>query len=343
MKKLLNTLYVTTPGTYLHLDHETVCLELGKKIIARLPILHISSVVCIGEVMVSPAAMTRFAVEGRQLVFLDRNGRFLARVEGEDSGNILLRKSQFEVLSDAGKCADIARWIVAGKLQNCRSFIQHAARDSSESEKTDNLRRCADYLKTSLQKLAKEPELDVIRGIEGDAAKFYFSVLDGLIKEDKENFYFRERSRRPPLDRFNALLSFLYTLLLNDCRSAALGVGLDSQAGYLHALRPGRPALALDLMEEMRPLIADRLTLTLINRKQISADDFEERSGGAVYLSDKGRKKVIVAYQKRKQDEVSHPLLKEKIPLGLAPHIQARLFARFIRGDIECYSPYVPK
>ena len=343
MKKLLNTLFVTTPGTYLHIDHDTVCLELEKKTIAKLPILHFSSVVCIGEVMVSPKAMARFASEGRQLTFLDRNGRFLARVEGPTSGNILLRKSQFQALSNEKMTTEIAKWLIAGKIQNCRNIIMRITRELEDSYHKKQFTLASRQLKNCLEKLKNETLLDGVRGVEGEAAQHYFAVFDLMVKEDKENFFFKKRSRRPPKDKLNALLSFLYTLLVWDCNTAAQGVGLDPQAGFLHAIRPGRPALALDLMEEFRPLVADRLALALINRKQVTAADFSDRPGGAVYLSDEGRKKVIVAYQKRKQDEVSHPLLKRKIPLGLVPHIQARIFARFLRGDIDCYVPFVPK
>ena len=342
MRKLLNTLFVTSPGTYVHIDHDTVKLEKEKETVAKLPILHFSSVVIVGDIMVSPAALTKFAEEGRQVIFLDRNGRFLARVEGAETGNILLRQAQFRALECREKCVDIARWIVAGKLRNCRNILMRGFRDSLEEESA-KLLKAADRLKQSIAKLKDETALEVIRGIEGDAAKIYYRVFSLLLKEAREDFSMQERSRRPPRDRINALLSFLYTLLMHDYRSALLGVGLDTQAGYLHSLRSGRPALALELMEEFRPWLADRLALTLINRKQINAGHFTERKGGAVYLSDKGRKEVIIAYQKRKQDEVSHPLLKEKPPLGLIPHIQARIFARYIRGDIETYTPYTPK
>ena len=343
MKKLLNTLFVTTPGTYLHLDHETVKLEKDGSVLAQLPIIHFASVVCIGEVMVSPAAMMRFSSEGRTITFLDRNGRFAARVEGPVSGNILLRKAQFDTLSKPEACLEIARGIVTGKIVNCRNILLRAARESPESTDVESFQIAATALKENLGTLRNASDLDMIRGIEGGAARTHFSVFDRMIKANENDFFLSERSRRPPRDRMNALLSFLYTLLVHDYVSAAEGVGLDPQAGYLHSLRPGRPALALDLMEEMRPLLPDRLAISLVNLRQVTADDFEERQGGSVYLNDKGRKKVVIAYQKRKQDEVSHPLLKEKLPFGLVPHIQARIFARFLRGDIQEYVPYVMK
>jgi len=343
MKKLLNTLFVTTPGTYLHLDHETVKLEKDGSVLAQLPIIHFASVVCIGEVMISPAAMMRFSSEGRTITFLDRNGRFAARVEGPVSGNILLRKAQFDTLSRPEVCLEIARRIVTGKIANCRIILLRAARESPESTDVESFQIAATALKENLGTLRNASDLDMIRGIEGGAARTHFSVFDRMIKANENDFFLTERSRRPPRDRMNALLSFLYTLLVHDYVSAAEGVGLDPQAGYLHSLRPGRPALALDLMEEMRPLLPDRLAISLVNLRQVTVDDFEERQGGSVYLNDKGRKKVVIAYQKRKQDEVSHPLLKEKLPFGLVPHIQARIFARFLRGDILEYMPYVIK
>ncbi len=343
MKKLLNTLFITRPGSYLHLDHDTVRLEVEGETIAQLPIIHFSSVVCMGDVMVSPAAMMRFAGEGRQLTFLDQFGRFRARVEGPISGNVLLRMAQYETVKDEGKCSDIANRMVTGKIINARNILLRAGRKSTSEKETKRLYNAVMFLKRSVLKLKHKTSLEVIRGIEGDASKIFFGVFDLMVREDRKNFSFGERSRRPPLNRTNALLSFLYALLMHDCIAAIEGVGLDSQVGYLHSIKPGRPSLALDLMEEFRPIVADRLTLTLINRKQIVADDFDERPGGAVYLSEEGRKKVIIAYQKRKHEEVSHQLFKQKVPLGLIPHIQARILTRYLRGEIEAYTPYIPK
>jgi CRISPR-associated protein Cas1 len=343
VKKLLNTLFVTTPGTYLHLDHDTVKLEKEGSVLAQLPIMHFASVVCIGEVMVSPAAMMRFSSEGRTITFLDRIGRFAARVDGPVSGNILLRRAQFDTLGKLSVCTGIARSIITGKIINCRNILLRASRESSTSEDSSLFQNGATALRQSLDSLKNAFDLDAIRGIEGDAARIYFSVFDRMIKGQRDSFFLNERSRRPPRDRMNALLSFLYTLLVHDYISAAEGVGLDPQAGFLHSLKPGRPSLALDLMEEMRPLLPDRLAVSMVNLRQITANHFEERQGGSVYLNEKGRKNVVVAYQKRKQDEVSHPLLKEKLPFGLVPHIQARIFARFLRGDIQEYMPYVIK
>jgi CRISPR-associated protein Cas1 len=343
MKQLLNTLFVTTPGTYVHIDHDTVKLEKEGSILAQLPILHFASIVCVGEVMMSPAAMMRFSSEGRTITFLDRIGRFAARVEGPVSGNVLLRKAQYETLSKSDSCLQMARQFVAGKIVNCRTILLRTSRDALDANDKEQLQRAIASLKGNVERIASAEDLDTIRGIEGDAARTYFAVFDRMIKTDRDNFHLQERTRRPPRDRMNALLSFLYTMLVHDYISAAEGVGLDPQVGFLHSLRPGRPALALDLMEEMRPLLPDRLAVSLVNLKQITTDDFETRHGGAVLLNDKGRKKVIIAYQQRKQEEMSHLLLKEEIPFGLVPHIQARLLARLLRGDIGEYVPYTVK
>jgi CRISPR-associated protein Cas1 len=246
-------------------------------------------------------------------------------------------------LSTDEKVQEIARSIVAGKIQNTRYMVLRAARESSESEDGKALRQTASSLENLLDSLKKAGDIDTIRGVEGFAAKTYFSTFSHMVKTDRDVFSFTARSRRPPKDRLNALLSFLYTLVLNDCTSAVEGVGLDPQVGYLHALRPGRPALALDLMEELRPIIADRLVLTLINRRQVQPDDFSERPGGAVLLEEKGRKEVIVAYQKRKQEETTHVLLDKHVPYGLIPHVQARLLARHLQGDTDSYVPFLQR
>jgi CRISPR-associated protein Cas1 len=257
------------------------------------------------------------------------------------SGNVLLRCAQHQALIDQGKLFLIAKNIVAGKIQNTRQIVLRGAREADNSKDSTTLKNTAIGLSNSLDRLATIQDLDAVRGIEGEAARQYFESFGLMVREDRETFDFKERSRRPPLDPINALLSFLYAILLNDCVAAIEGVGLDPQVGYLHALRPGRPALALDLMEEFRPILADRLALTLINRRQVGMKDFETQSGGAVYLNEKGRKEVVVAYQKRKQEEVKHQVLEQKIPLGLICHTQARLLARYIRGDTETYIPFL--
>jgi len=333
MHQILNTLYITTEGAYLRLDHETLKVEVEKETKLQVPLHHIGGVVCFGDVMMSPSAMHRCAEDGRFLVLLDRNGRFKARVEGPVSGNVLLRCAQYEAMSNKEKSLSIARNLVAGKIQNSRQIVLRGARETDDHSDGTALRETADSLGNALLRLPACEDLDVVRGVEGESARSYFSTFDRMIREDRDTFKLDGRTRRPPTDPINALMSFVYALIRNDCVAAAEGVGLDPQMGFLHALRPGRAALALDLMEEFRSVMADRLVLTLINRRQIAAKHFVKRPGGAVHLDDDGRKEVIVAYQKRKQEEITHPVLDQKMPLGLVPHVQARLLARTLRGD----------
>jgi len=332
-----------TPNAYVRLDSDTLRVEANGSTISRVPMHHIGSVVLFGNVMISPGALQRCAEDDRSVTFLDINGRFKARVVGPTKGNILLREAQWTAHTDPTFCTDIARSIVAGKLQNCRSNLLRAAREHRSPEDSKCLREGAEQIGILTRALPEAKNLDEIRGNEGQAAAIYFGLFDRMILTQRTDFRFESRNRRPPRDRTNALLSFIYALLANDCTSAVEGVGLDPQIGYLHSLRSGRPALALDLMEEFRPTLAERLALTLINLKQITADDFEVRPGDSVLLNEKGRKAVIVAYQKRKQEEVSHPLVKAKVPLGLVPHLQARLLARTLRRDMDSYIPYIPK
>ncbi len=346
--QLLNTLYVTQPDSYLHLDNDTLRVEIERETRLRVPLHHLSAVVCFGHVMVSPGLMHRLADAGKSLVLLDGRGRFKARLEGPVSGNVLLRQAQHRRLLDTAASADfcvaVAKSCIVGKLKNCRQVLLRGARETGREEDNTELAAVADEFARALTRLEHAPDLDAVRGIEGDAAKRYFAVLGLLVRpEARAVFTPVGRTRRPPLDRMNALLSFLYAMLMNDCRSAVESVGLDPQIGLLHAVRPGRAALALDLMEEFRPLLADRLALTLINRRQINADDFVERPGGAVLLGDVARKAVVTAYQERKQETLSHPLLEMPITLGLAPFIQARLLARTVRGDADVYLPFTPK
>ncbi len=341
MHQLLNTLYITTEGAYLRADHETLRVEVEKETKLKIPFHHIGGVVCFGDVMLSPAAMHRCAEDGRFVVLLDRNGRFKARIEGPVSGNVLLRCAQHEAMRDPVRTLSIARNMVAGKIQNSRQIVLRGARESSDSLDADALRTTADMLGNAVTRLPQCENLESLRGIEGESARNYFSTFDRMVREDRETFKFDGRNRRPPTDPINALMSFLYALVMNDCVAAAEGVGLDPQMGFLHALRPGRAALALDLMEELRSVLADRLVLTLINRRQVSAQGFTQRSGGAVQMDDATRKEVIIAYQKRKQEEITHPVLEQKMPLGLVPHVQARLLARVLRGDLEQYPPFL--
>ncbi len=344
MRQILNTLYVMTPQSYLHLENDTVRIEVERETKLRVPLHHLGSVVCFGDILVSPALMCRCADEGISLVFLDRNGRFKARLEGAVSGNILLRQAQYRQALNEPFTLAIARSAIAGKIRNSRQVVLRGARESVNDADREILSRVAESLAISLRNLPLSGDLDSVRGIEGDAAKNYFTALPFLVKQEaRDSFTMDGRTRRPPRDRFNALISFLYSMLMNDCRSALESVGLDPQLGFLHAIRPGRAALALDLMEEFRAIFADRLALTLINRGQIGANDFAEREGGAVLLEDDARRTVVVAYQERKQEEIMHPLLETKIPLGLLPLLQARFMARVIRGEMEVYLPFLAK
>ncbi|MGP8174268.1 MAG: type I-C CRISPR-associated endonuclease Cas1c [Terracidiphilus sp.] len=343
MQTLLNTLYLTLSG-YLHLDNDTLRFEVEQETRLRVPLHHIGSVVCFGDVLVSPAVMGRLAKEGKTLVLLDRNGRFKARLEGPISGNILLRQAQFARANLPEFALAHAKACIAGKLKNSRSVLLRGARDANEEADAEGLRETAEALAINLRHLESAPALDVVRGLEGESARRYFAAFSYLIRNDQRAAFTPDgRSRRPPQDRMNALLSFLYSMLMNDCRTALESVGLDPQLGYLHTVRPGRAALALDLMEEFRSILADRLALTLVNRKQLQSDDFEERPGGAVQLHDAARKSLILAYQERKQELTSHPLLDQKLPIGLLPQIQARLLARVIRGEAEDYLPYLER
>jgi len=341
MRTLLNTLYVTTPHAYLHLDNDTVRIEVERETKLRVPLHHLGGIVVFGNVLVSPALMHRLADQGQSLVLLDGNGRFKARLEGPVSGNVRLRCAQHEKAGDGAFALSVARACVAGKLRNCRQVLLRGARETKIESEVATLSRGADDLAASLRVLPAAEDLDTVRGIEGEAARQYFGCFNKLVRSDaREVFSLDGRTRRPPRDRMNALLSFLYSMLMNDCRSAVESVGMDSQLGFLHALRPGRAALALDLMEEFRHQ-ADRLALTLVNRGQVRADDFMLHEGGGVTLAEQGRKAIVVAWQERKQEEISHPLLEEPVALGLLPQLQARLLARTLRGDMDEYLPFL--
>lgn len=338
--QLLNTLYVTLPDSRLRLENDTLRVEVDRELRLQVPLHHLGSVVGFGHVGISAPLMHRLADDGIALVLLDEHGRFKARLEGSIGGNVLLRRAQFERAGDAAFVVGVARACVAGKIRNARQVVLRAAREARAATEQAALERLANDLAASLRSLPEAPTPDVVRGIEGDAARKYFSGLNLLVRpESRDDFPMDGRTRRPPRDRLNALLSFVYAMWMNDCRSACEAAGLDPQVGFLHALRPGRAALALDLMEEFRP-IADRLVLTLVNRAQIRPEDLVTREGGAVLLSGNARKSVVTAYQQRKQEIVTHPLLKEAVPLGIVPFVQARLLARAIRGEMPGYLPF---
>jgi CRISPR-associated protein Cas1 len=341
MKKLLNTLFVTTQGAYLHKEGESVLVKVENDIKLRVPIHTLGGIVCFGNVLCSPFLLGFCAENNVEVSFLTENGRFLARVQGPVSGNVLLRREQYRKADRDDASAEIAAAIVIGKLANARTVLQRAIRDHAEKTDAEALQKAADRLDQQTRKLSVPRALDEIRGIEGDAAATYFSVFDHLITAQKAEFSIRERSRRPPMDNMNALLSFLYTLLVHDVSAALECVGLDRQVGFLHRDRPGRPGLALDLMEELRPFLADRLAISLVNLKQVQAKGLTKTESGGVVMDDATRKEVLVAYQKRKQEEIRHPYVGETMAIGLIPHVQALLFARYVRGDLDAYPPFV--
>lgn len=339
MKKLLNTLFVSTQGAYLAKEGETVIVKIEKEIKLRLPIHGIGGIVCFGSVMISPPLM-HFCAERNVLIsFLNEFGKFLARVHGPVSGNILLRKEQFRRSDDIVRSAEIAKNLVIGKIFNAKAVLSRFIRDHQQNN--ENVLSVISRLKENLGIIKDIAKLEQIRGIEGESAKAYFSVFDNLILEQKNHFVFYGRNRRPPMDNVNAMLSFVYTLLCHDIEAALETVGLDPQAGFLHRDRPGRPSLALDIMEEFRHPFADRFVLSLINLRKVNNKGFSKAASGAVIMSDETRKMLLKAYQERKKDEIKHYYLKEKISIGMLFFTQALLLARFIRGDIDQYPPFI--
>jgi CRISPR-associated protein Cas1 len=340
MKKLLNTLYVTTQGAWLAKDGETVAVRVEQETRLRVPIHTLGGVVCFGQVSMSPALMGMCAERGVGVSFLTEYGRFIARVQGPVSGNVLLRREQYRRADDPDLSAAIARAFLQGKIINSRTVLNRALRDHRGRIAEAEVSNAVGSLQSVAERLVSSVDLDTARGYEGEAANHYFGVFDHLIISQKKDFFFRGRNRRPPLDNINCLLSFIYTLIMHDARSALEGVGLDPAVGFLHRDRPGRPGLALDLMEEFRPFLADRLVLSLVNLGQVKSRDFRSTETGAVLMSDDARKTVMIAYQKRKAEEITHPFLQEKIETGLLFHTQALLLARYLRGDLDGYPPF---
>jgi len=343
MRKLLNTLYVTNPNSYLARDGETILIRVDDEVRFKIPALNLESIVCFGYQGASPALMRLCVEKGITIAFMNEYGRFLARVTGPVKGNVLLRRAQFKLSDDEEACLSIATNMIAGKIANSRYVLNRAIRDHGDKVEQEAIRTAADYLSNCYKRLKASKSLDYIRGVEGDAAVSYFQVLDHLILQQKEDFHIKNRNRRPPMDRFNALISFLYSMLGFDVTSALEAVGLDPAVGFLHRDRSGRNSLSLDLMEELRPYFADRLALSLINRRQITENDFTVKETGAVLLNENARKIVMSAWQKRKQEEIEHPFIKEKIAVGLIPYVQALLLARYLRKDIEEYPPFLCK
>jgi CRISPR-associated protein Cas1 len=340
MKRLGNTLYITSADAFLALDGENIVIKRDEKTSMRMPLHNLENIVCFNYMGVSPALMGACGERHIGLTFLRPSGRFLARVSGRQQGNVLLRKKQYRISENESLRVPIARSFLLGKIANARQVINRALRDHALIVDKDALQNASRSLKRILQALQECDTLETLRGLEGSAAKRYFAVFGQLVLQQKKSFPFHGRNRRPPRDNMNAILSFLYTLLTYEVSSALEAVGLDPYVGFLHADRPGRPSLALDLMEELRPVFADRLALSLINRRQISGKNFTQKESGGVLMDDDTRKIVLNAWQKRKQDEIRHPYLKERIPFGLIPYVQALLLARHLRGDLDAYPPF---
>ena len=346
MRRHLNTLYVTTEGAWLRKDGDNVVVKVDGAERGRVPVHLIGGIVSFGAVGITPALMGHCAGLGVCVSLMGRNGRFLARVEGPVSGNVLLRRRQYRAADNPESTAIMVSNLLTGKLLNQRTVVRRAIRDHGDNvpeEACKRLQNCERRLTNAARRSRQKLETDRLRGIEGEAAQAYYGIFPDLVRNESNAFVFRGRSRRPPLDPVNALLSFLYTLLVHDCRSALESVGLDPAVGFLHRDRPGRPSLALDLMEEFRPVVADRLALSLINRRQLSANDFKTSVSGAVTMRDEARKKILVAYQERKKDEIVHPFLKEKTTFGLIPFLQAKLMTQYLRGDLDGYPPFLWK
>lgn len=343
MKQLLNTLFVTSEDVYLSLEGENVLANRDKQIVARYPLHTLQNIVSFSYSGASPALMGACAEKGIGLAFCSPRGKFLARVSGKSNGNVLLRREQYRIADSEERSCLPARNMLFGKLYNCAASINRTSRDHAPRVSGLGLDEASSYIKALLPQLLETTTLDTLRGLEGLAAVSYFGVYDHMILSSKDNFFFKGRSRRPPLDRVNAMLSFAYSLLAHDCASALESVGLDSYVGFLHRDRPGRSSLALDLMEELRPCMADRFVLTLINNRMIRPEDFTIQDSGAVLLTDNGRKKFLSAWQERKRDTLTHPYLGEKMSWGMIPYVQALLLARFIRGDLDSYPPFLWK
>ncbi|MCK2185207.1 type I-C CRISPR-associated endonuclease Cas1c [Halomonas getboli] len=346
MRRQLNTLYITTEGAWMKKEGANIVMEVEGKERARLPIHMLESLVCFGRVLVSPPLMGFCAEQGVTITHLTPYGKFLARIEGAVSGNVLLRRTQYRVSDDETGCAAIVRSVLVGKVHNQRAVLSRGLRDYGAKlpeEERVRLEEERSRMSRIARDLLTEPTTDRLRGLEGEAAQRYFSVFDLLIRHESDAFRFAGRNRRPPRDCSNALLSFLYTLLTHDCRSALESVGLDPAVGFLHRDRPGRPSLALDLAEEFRPLLGDRLALSLINRRQLREKDFIIAESGGVTLTEEARKTVLTAYQERKREELNHTFMGEKAPIGMLPFLQAQLLARHLRGDLDAYPPFLWK
>lgn len=343
MRRLLNTLYVTTEDAYLTLDGDNIVIRQVDSELSRFPLHMLESIIAFTYAGASPALMGGCAKRNIGLTFCTPRGRFLARAVGESSGNVLLRRTQYRVADDLEESCRIAKSMIFGKIYNSRWSIERTIRDHGLRLNVEELRNSSSILKNAMQNVMECENLETLRGIEGEAASVYFSVLDNMILTNKDVFQFSGRNRRPPMDNINAMLSFIYALLANDCTSALESVGLDSYVGFLHRDRPGRNSLSLDLMEELRSCYGDRFVITLVNNRVVNEFCFEKRENGSVMMLEDGRKKVIKLWQEKKREEITHPFLKEKISWGLVPHVQALLLARYLRGDLDAYPPFLWK
>ena len=343
MKKLLNTVYVNSPDRYLSLDGENLVISQEGTEIGRVPLHNIERIMTFGHAGASPALMGKCVKNGIELVFMSSNGHFIARVEGEVKGNVLLRRQQYRI-ADNEKCSlEVAKNMISAKLFNSRWVLERMIRDHGARIDTDLFGKKSEFLNNSIKQARNCSDMDSLRGIEGEAASVYFSVFNDMILQQKEDFAFDTRNKRPPLDNVNALLSFAYSMATGMCTSALESVGLDPYVGFMHTDRPGRRSLALDMVEEFRSVLCDRFVLTLINKRLVSNDDFVKREDGAVLLTEDGRKNFFSAWQKRKSEELKHPFLEEKVEWGMLPYVQAMLQARYIRGDLDCYPPFMWK
>lgn len=343
MRHLLNTLFVTTENAYLSLDGENVVVNREKEEIGRFPLHNLSGIMSFSYAGASPALMGACAERDINLAFCTPRGRFLARTTGMSNGNVLLRRTQYRTADDLAQSCMVARNMIFGKLYNAKWSIERTRRDHKLRIDEQTFQHASEMIQNLLPQVMEETDLDALRGWEGVGASAYFGVLDDMILRDKDNFFYHGRSRRPPLDHVNAMLSFAYSLLTNDCASALESVGLDAYVGFMHRDRSGRVSLALDLMEELRPCLADRFVITLINNRIIAAEDFEHSESGAVWLTDQARRKFLKGWQERKQEVITHPYLGEKIPWGLVPYVQALLLSRYLRGDLDAYPPFLWK
>ena len=343
MKQLLNTLFVTSEDIYLSLEGENVLANRDKQVLARYPLHTLQNIVSFSYSGASPALMGACAEKGIGLAFCSPRGRFLARVCGDNTGNVLLRREQYRAADDPEKSCRIARSMIFGKLHNARWSVERTIRDHGLRVDKEALSHASQELQTLLPQVLEAENPDSLRGLEGVGAAAYFGVFDEMILSRKADFFFRGRNRRPPLDRVNALLSFAYSLLAHDCASALESVGLDAYVGFLHTDRPGRTSLSLDLMEELRPCMAERFVLTLINNRMLKAEDFQVQDSGAVLLTEDGRRAFLKVWQEKKRETLTHPFLGEKLAWGMIPYVQALLLARYLRGDLDAYPPFLWK